>query len=159
MTGHPADQMMQLHPHLRRVLARSNNAAKVAARKRRAYLARVLTGLAVTVLLGAASALTWLLDTRDNRIYRPLGIPLFSWFLAGALLMPVMLLASFAVWGTISALDAALSSAFENVNYVLLGVRRGLQCASSHLRSSQKFCLALQTMRSKCAVATLYMGR
>ena len=133
VTGQPAtaDAMQHMHPHLRRVFTRSSKLADAAACRRRTHRARLISMAVVTAVLAVCAAVVAFLDWRDNGRYDVTvwGVPVFSWLLVGAMTLPLMVAAELLVFGLVFVLDAALSSAFENVQYVLLGMRTGLWCA------------------------------
>ena len=120
--------MRHMHPHLRRVFTRSSKLADAAACRRRTHRARLISMAVVTAVLAVSAAVVAFLDWRDNGRYNVTvwGVPVFSWLLVGAMTLPLMVAAELLVFGLVFVLDAALSSAFENVQYVLLGMRTGL---------------------------------
>ena len=137
VTGQPtttAEAMRQMHPHLRRVFTRSTKVAQAAARQRRVLRARYISMAIFTVVLAVCAGVVEHIDVQDGHYNVTLwGVPVFSWLLVGALVFPLIFAAEVAVFAFVWVLEAALSNAFENVHYILMGLRTGLWCAHFNL--------------------------
>lgn len=128
MAGVPA--AAHTHHHSR-VLTRSHRAAEARAASRRAFYEAEFAKLAFSALVAGAAAAAWALDRRDGRQSLAYGIPLVSWLLMAALLLPVISISWLLVSVVVLLAETALArTPYANVNYILVGLRNGLSRSS-----------------------------
>jgi hypothetical protein len=123
------------HHHLRKVMARSQKIYDHRQRTARAQRARTIGYAILTVALLVAGAAVWAIDRKDHKHQEIWGIPIYTWLLVGAVVYPLLCFVSFVVWLSTWLLEMALDKVFENVHYVLISLRTGLKCASTHLNN------------------------
>lgn len=132
VSGQPldrAEELAQVHPHLKRVLTRSTKAHAAAQRKRKIARARIIFIGVLELLLLGLSAVVWYVDKRDGKLLQLAGVPLVAWLLVAACVVPIAYASHVVVWLVCIALERALDNVFEQSEYALIGLRTGLWCA------------------------------
>lgn len=137
------------------VAHRSHKAALAAEHARRAARGRLIAKVTFSVLSAIIAVIVWRFDKRDGHVTEAGGIPLFTWCLLAAAFFPVVMAASLLVTGFVFLLELALTTVFENANYVLMGLRTGLQCGPP---LSCRACLAVVLVNSRTRASSSLVG-
>ena len=116
-----------MEPHQRRVLTATTAEATSARRARIARRVQYACAAGLTALLAAGAAIVWAIDRTDGKHHMLAGVPLYAWFIAAALVLPVIAAAVLAVGAAAFLLERALANVFDNAEYVLVGLRAGSQ--------------------------------
>ena len=121
------EALEHMEPHQRRVLTSTTAAAKRARRSRIARRSQYIAAAVMTALLAAGSAVVYLVDSMDGKQTMVAGVPLFAWFIAAALIFPVIAIAVLLVGAAAFVVERALARVFNNAEFVLVGLRTGSQ--------------------------------
>ena len=119
------------HDHLKQVMQRSHKVHRARLRSQRVAAARFWSEVTLSLGLAVAGFIVWLLGRHRSHPRSVWGIPVFTWLLVAASILPTLALVSAIVRGGTYLLEKALCRVFENVQYVLISLRRGLTCAPS----------------------------
>lgn len=98
-------------------------------RARRVAVARFWGEVTLSVSLAIAAFVVWFVDRRDGEHHKAWGIPIFTWLIAGAVVLPILALVKLLVRVGTYLLEVVLCRVYENVQYVLISLRGGLTCA------------------------------
>ena len=117
------------HDHLKQVMQRSHKVHRARLRAQRVAAARFWGEVTISLILAVAGLIVWFLDRHRAHPHAAWGIPVFTWLLVAAVILPMLALVSLLVRVGTYLLEKALSRVYENVQYVLISLRRGLTCA------------------------------
>lgn len=129
VSGQPLDrlaQLAQVHPRLRRVLARCTKAHFAAQRRRQVVRARIVFVVVLELVQLSLAAAVWFIDRRDGKLQQWAMVPVVSWLLVAASIVPTAYASHVAVWIICAALEAALDKVLEHSEYIMIELRTGL---------------------------------